>query len=176
MSELLPLSQVDVAVHFNYMRRSNPHSKMHSEASARFERVERRVETVLAPNPQAVMLYYSAYLHPENGLLLPDAYRAGTPAFKDDVARIESYRAALGNRLLVLGCDEIPSRTRLAGFLQDQGLVARPDSKLLSYGEWLSLCVGAYRTYTLLALGINYENGTDDPSLSLDLPNDKSYF
>jgi hypothetical protein len=149
---------------------------MHPEAQARFKRVQQRVETILAPDPRAVMLYFSAYLHPENGLLLPDAYRANTPAFKDDENRIETYRAAIGNRLFVFGGDEIPSQSRLKGLLEEQALVATPETRLLSYGEWLGQCVGAFRTFTLLALGINYENGIDDPNLSLKLSEDKSYF
>ncbi len=176
MSEILTISHIDVAVHFDYGRLKKPDISQTDESIERFERVKQRVVTRLVPDPRAVMFYFSTFLSLEDGQLVKDPDVKNHSAFESEQERISFYRQALRSRFFLFGGWEHPNFGQLEVNFEEQGFTYNQESTtLLAYGEWFEFCVQSWKRQTQQDLGLKVENTFDDPNLSLSMVSSKPH-
>lgn len=141
MNELVPITHIDLAVHFDWKRAFADYELVSTEDDMRLQRCRGRLLDI-ARNPLAVVFYFSSFLENHSGRLQKGRSVVDRPAYLQDIIRILEYQKLLGNRFFLWAGQDDPSRDQLIDLFQSRGFTFDADHTILSaYGEYLEWCV-----------------------------------
>lgn len=166
MGELITLTHIDLAVHFDSTQSITACYPVSPERNMRLQRCRTRLLEI-ASNPQAVVFYFSAYFEEDNGKLQRGDLARYQPAYLQDAMRILEYQALLGKRFFLRPDFDDQIREHLTSLLQSRSFTFnRQNTTLLAYGEFTDLCVTDTLEVVQEALGLDPKNCSIEENLS----------
>lgn len=169
MNELTPVTQIDLAVHFDWMRAITANATVdmvNIERDMCLQRCRNRLLEI-ASNPTALVFYFSSFFEKYDDQLQRGRLVSNQSAYLQDVVRILEYQFLLGNRFFLFADHSEPNREQLSGLLQSRGFTFHQEHTTLSvYGEYSDLCVANKLVVVQKALGLDPKNCSVEENLS----------
>jgi hypothetical protein len=156
----MEIRQIDALVHPDFAGALS--SRRHDVREERMRPLWNRRIDELTKQPDALLLYYSAYLDNLQGDSLPSW----------ELERRQKCQSQLGDRFYFFGFWELPTRELLWEF-NDRGFKFDPNLvRLVAYGEYYHECVATWLAATQEALQLPNSACSRNPSLSIgvDVP------